>query len=396
VTLPATRGHAEARARLARVAAANGLAQSILLHGPPGVGKERLGLWLAQLLVCEAPNPESGPCGACLPCRLTDRLEHPDVYWFFPLPRPDASSPEKLREKLEELRAAELQARRENPHHLPAFDRAPAYFLGSIQALQQLAAVRPAMGRRKVFVVGDAERMVPQESSPEAANAFLKLLEEPPEFLTLILTSSQPGALLPTIRSRVLPLRLAPLGGDEVLDFLVKETGIDGDEAARIAALSRGAIGRALRLTPSAEGAGPLDQQRRAGREMLLAALSGGPVPRLAAAHDRPPAGARAELVGELDALAEWLRDLLAVAAGVEEEVADPEVRALLRRAADRREIHPLGIAAALERVAGARELALGNVNPQLIVADLLRGVQGDLSSGDAGPVLAGSRDHRS
>lgn len=391
--LPATRGHSEARARLAKVATANGLAQSILLHGPPGVGKERLGLWLAQLLLCEAPNSGSGPCGACLSCRLTDRLEHPDVHWFFPLPRPDASSPEKLREKLEELRAAEIQARRENPQYIPAFDRAPAYFLGSIQALQQQAAVRPAMGRRKVFVVGDAELMVPQESSPEAANAFLKLLEEPPEFLTLILTSSQPGALLPTIRSRVLPLRLAPLSADEVLDFLVSETGIEAEEAARIAALSHGAIGRALRLIPSSEGAGPLEKQRRAGREMLLAALSGGPVPRLASAHGRPPAGARAELVGELDALAEWLRDLLAVAAQVDEAVADPEVRSLLLRAAERREIRPLGIAAALERVTSARELALGNVNPQLIVADLLRGIQADLSEGAA---LAGSRDHRS
>ena len=71
--------------------------------------------------------------------------------------------------------------------------------------------MRPSVGSRKVFVVGDAEAMVPQESSPEAANAFLKLLEEPPADTTLILTSSNPGALLPTIKSRVLPIRLLRL-----------------------------------------------------------------------------------------------------------------------------------------------------------------------------------------
>ncbi len=382
MSLPAVRGHVEARRRLARATSAGGLAQSILLHGPAGIGKERLGLWIAQLVVCEAPDSRSGPCGACLPCRLADRLEHPDIHWFFPLPRPDASSPEKLREKLEEQRGAELHARRQNPCHLPSFDRAPAYFLGSVQALQQLASVRPAMGRRKVFVVGDAELMVPQESSPEAANAFLKLLEEPPPYATLVLTSSQPGALLPTVLSRVLPVRLAPLAPAEVLDFLREEAGMEEEEARRVAALSHGAIGRALRLSPSAEGTAPLEKQRRTAREMLLATLSSGAVPRLAAAHDRPPAGARGELTGELEALGEWLRDLMAVAAGADEWVGEPEVRRLLRRAVETREIHPLGVAAALERVAAARKLAQGNVNPQLIVADLLRGIQSDLLLG--------------
>ena len=76
------------------------------------------------------------------------------------------------------------------------------------------------MARRKVFVIGDAERMVAQEGSDQAANAFLKLLEEPPEDTTIILTSSEPGALLPTIRSRVVAVRVPPLSGAEVSAFL--------------------------------------------------------------------------------------------------------------------------------------------------------------------------------
>jgi DNA polymerase-3 subunit delta' len=62
--------------------------------------------------------------------------------------------------------------------------------------------------------------MVPQESSPEAANAFLKLLVEPPSGTYLVLTAEQPGALLPTILSRVLPVRLLPLEAREVASFL--------------------------------------------------------------------------------------------------------------------------------------------------------------------------------
>jgi DNA polymerase-3 subunit delta' len=387
--LPPLRGHEEARARLARTHLAGNLPQSLLLHGPEGIGKERLGLWLAQLLLCENPSVERGPCGACLPCRLVDRLEHPDVHWFFPLPRPDAASPEKLREKLEDARAAELQQYREHPGHVPSWERAPAHFLASILTLQQLAAVRPAMGSRKVFVVGDAERMVPQESSPEAANAFLKLLEEPPADTVLILTSSQPGALLPTIRSRVLPLRLAPLAIGDVAGFLAAELGLEADAAERIAGASRGAIGRALRSVPTDGKPGALERQRLHGRDLLLAALSASAVPRMAAAHHQAPAGGRGDFAAELDALGDWLRDLLAVASGAASAVPDAEARSLLQRAVDQHGIGALQAAAALGHLADAQELARGNVNPQLILAALLRDVQREVRSASA-PASAG------
>src|SRR4029453_11349249 len=81
----------------------------------------------------------------------------------------------------------------------------------------------PAIAKRKVFIIGDAERMVPQEGSEQAANAFLKLLEEPPADTTIILTSSEPGALLPTIRSRVVSMRAAPLSQDSMRAFLADD-----------------------------------------------------------------------------------------------------------------------------------------------------------------------------
>lgn len=374
MTLPVIRGHDDVRRRLGSAAVSGSLSQSILLHGPRGVGKERLGLWVAQLLVCEAPTA-GAPCGVCKPCRLVQRLEHPDVHWFFPLPRPDNASPEKLREKLEDARAAELALRRGNAGHLPAYDKPPAIFLAAVQRIQQLASVKPSMGHRKVFVVGDAELMVPQESSPEAANAFLKLLEEPPDDTTVIMTSSHPGALLPTILSRVLAIRVAPLPDEAVQGFLQEEMSIQADAAGRLARLAHGAVGTAIRLASEEESGG----SRAVGRELLIAALSSGAVPRYAAASARKPFGGRGDFGDELDALGEWLRDLMAVAAGADEQVADSEARQLLRRAVDRRHIGPMGVACALERVVQAQKWAQGNVNPQLIIADLLRGLEEDL-----------------
>lgn len=371
------RGHQQMRAALGRAVRDGDLPQSILLHGPEGIGKERFGLWLAQLLVCEAPERDE-PCHECLPCRLAARLEHPDVHWFFPLPRPDGAG-DRLKEKLEEARGAELQARRADPCHLPAYEKAPAYFLAGIRTLQELAGSRPAMGRRKVFVVGDAELMVPQESSPEAANAFLKLLEEPPADTTLVLTSSAPGALLPTIRSRVLPVRLLPLAAEEVRDFLAAGKQVDPAEAERIAVLSQGAIGRALRLIPSREGPGPLERHRQAGRTLLLAAVADSPAARLAAAHAEAPSGGRGEFTQGLEALTVWLRDLMAVASGAPEQVVNTGDVEMLSHLGQRRNIQPLGVGRALDRVYEALELAAGNVNPQLIVAELLRGVRADL-----------------
>ena len=352
------------------------LPQSILFHGPRGVGKERLGLWLAQLMVCDTEGDE--PCRTCQSCRLVDRLEHPDVHWFFPLSRPDSASPEKLREKLEDARGNELQAWREDPFHIPAPEKAPAHFLAAIRNLQQLSSLRPALGRRKVFVVGDAELMVPQESSPEAANAFLKLLEEPPPETTLVLTSSQPGALLPTIRSRVLSVRVGlvpPADVEALLAGLPDSAGIDRPAIARRA---RGSVRRAVELARAAgEGAG--ERRQAAGRELLLAAVADGPVPRLAAANERKPFGARTDLVFELEALAEWLRDLLATASGAEHQLSDPGGLPILKRIVAQRGVSPEGVLRSIDRVDAARELALGNVNPQLIVATLLSDLQQDL-----------------
>src|SRR5262249_13997490 len=124
-------------------------------------------------------------------------------------------------------------------------------YMDMVKGLLGDAALTPAMAKKKVFVVGDAERMAPNEGGEAAANAFLKLLEEPPANAFLLLTSSEPAALLPTIRSRVVGVRVAPLGAADMAAFLedpaaqkaADKAGIAKDAEAR-AGIASGAPGR--------------------------------------------------------------------------------------------------------------------------------------------------------
>ena len=246
------------------------------------------------------------------------------------------------------------------------------FFLPQIQTLRRIAASRPAMARRKVFIVGQAELLVAQEGSQEAANALLKVLEEPPADTTLILTSSDPDALLPTIRSRLLPLRLVPLRSEQVAAFLMEHPGIDSAEAARVARLAQGSIGRALGFLPVGDEPGPLEDIRRQARALLEVAISGGAARRAATALNVAPAGARGAFSSVLDALAIWVRDLAAVAAGAPDHALNADAVAELEALARRVPSASAAAPAMLRHVEDARNLAYGNVNPQLILVTLL------------------------
>src|SRR3954466_15792485 len=84
-------GHDDLKSRLARAAESGSLPASLLFHGPRGIGKQRLALWLGQLLLCE--RAADGPRGPCAQCRFSTRLTHPDLHWVFPRPRPKDADP---------------------------------------------------------------------------------------------------------------------------------------------------------------------------------------------------------------------------------------------------------------------------------------------------------------
>jgi DNA polymerase-3 subunit delta' len=231
--------------------------------------------------------------------------------------------------------------------------------------MRRLAQKAPAMGPRKLLVIGRAEAMTPGMGSPEAANALLKLLEEPPDDTTLILTSDVPGALLPTIRSRVQAVRVAPLSGDRVSRFLRERLGIDAAEAARLAGKSGGSIGRALELRDG-DGA----DTRQTAMALARASIAGSLGPQLAVAHGFRGFGARGSFGLILSEATALLRDLLASTAGAAEAVSDPDAAGELAGGVT---FEPYQILDALEALEVAKELADRNVNPQLIVANLSR-----------------------
>ncbi len=378
MSLHALVGHDGVRRTLAGARLGRGLPASLLVHGPRGVGKQRLALWTAQLMLCEAPS-EAGPCGSCRACRMAVNLEHPDLHLYFPLPRPKGVSGERLAEALETARAEALAEMREQPLRPSQGDELRGLYLGMIQALRRRAHVRPTMSSVQIFILADAELLVPQESSPEAANALLKLLEEPPGGTCFILTSSEPGRLLPTIRSRTVPLHLAPLPSDEVATFLVSAAGVDQDLAHRVAVLSRGSIGRALGFLPDSDGPGPLEALRQQALDLVEAALGESAAPGYAAALAFPPAGAR-NFLELFSFVEECLRDVAAVACGADDTVVSEDALPRLRKLVARPGVGAPELATAFGVLEESREMARGNVNPQLIVSDMLRRLRGAAS----------------
>src|SRR5690606_9631820 len=208
---------------------------------------------------------------------------------------------------------------------------------------------------------------------PEAANALLKVLEEPPADTTIVLTAVDPDVLLPTIRSRLLPVRVRPLERDEVEQFLVTHAGADARAARRAAAIAQGSIGRAVGFLPRKNSDGPLEEVRSAARQLLEAALEGSQVPRFAAALGQSPAGARGAFSDVLEDLTLWLRALAASAAGAEEVIVNADSADWLRSLARRHPRAAAGVPAAVRDVEAMLQLTQFNINPQLALAGLLR-----------------------
>jgi DNA polymerase-3 subunit delta' len=355
MTLHPLVGHHETRRRLAEGVRADRLPQVLTLAGPWGVGKQRLALWLAQLVLC--PAGENEPCGSCRSCRMVAGLAHPDLHWFAPIPRPKASEADKQIEEASQAVTATLDERRSQPLYGPV-DGMASHGIASVRLLLRRASLTSVEGGRRVFIIGEADRLVSQESSPEAANALLKLLEEPPPGSLFVLTTVDAERLLPTIRSRSVLLRIGGVADAELREFLAAQVrpAPPASELDRRVARAEGSIGRAL-------SAGDENGKAEQAARQLLEAVLAGPGPSLEQALRQAPWSARGEFTAMLDALAETLSDAARESLG---EKARRPISPGLKRYGP-----PNGLLKAMEHVAEAREAAWGNVNPQLLLAAL-------------------------
>ena len=292
------RGHDRVVESIRRAMLGGRLPHAFLFVGPEGIGKLAFALKLAQTLLCErSPAEAMAPCGQCPGCVQVLGGTHPDL-----------------------LRVA----RPEDKQDLP------------IRVIRDLCldlGLKPARGGRKVAIVDDADTM-----NDEAANAFLKTLEEPPEGSVLILIGTAIEAQLDTIISRCRVVRFAPLADAELAAVLVEHGVVDDPrEADRLARLGEGSVARARGL------ADPTLADFRRALFDDIAAPNGFDAPALArrfgdfvkaAAKTLPPQRERARLViGELVRL---FRGTFWAAAGLQPPTPDPHDRKAIEALANR------------------------------------------------------------
>ncbi len=197
-------GGEETLSRLMDMAASDRPPHALLISGPVGVGKRTAALVFAKAVMC--PHRQGHlACGKCRVCTSFDAGTNPDLTVA-------------LGEKSIKVEA--------------------------IRELRELAFAFPASALRRVFVIMDADKMTLQ-----AQNALLKLFEEPPPHLIIVLTAVNAESLLPTVRSRAAELRMGPMSAAETADFLRrKNPKADPAKIASAARLSGGVIGQALAL----------------------------------------------------------------------------------------------------------------------------------------------------
>lgn len=294
------RGHDGVVESLRKAAAQGKLPHALLFVGPSGVGKRSFALVLAQALLCERSQEVAlDPCGSCPSCLQVIAGTHPDVL---------------------------MVARPDDKQDLP------------IKVIRDLCidlGLKPMHGKRRVAIVDDADDL-----TDEAANAFLKTLEEPPPGSVLILIGTSAEIQLETIVSRCRVVRFDPLAESELAAVLLEQgKAADPAEAARLAKLGEGSVSRALGLANPELG--------KFRRDLIdeLADPHGFDAPGLAirihtfvkeAGKENVTQRGRASLiVGEL---ARFFRTLLWQTAGAEPPSLDPDDRRAIESLAARLE----------------------------------------------------------
>ncbi|MEW6145028.1 MAG: DNA polymerase III subunit delta' [Thermodesulfobacteriota bacterium] len=198
-------GHDFQKNILRRAARENLVSHSYLFTGPDGVGKKLAAIEFAKLLNCVGDARVSDERCECASCRKIEKGIHPDVILI------EFAGVKNI--KVEQVR----------------------------DEIEERLYLRPFEGRYKVVIVDEAERM-----NQSAQNAFLKTLEEPPPGSVIILVSSRPGSLLPTLRSRCQTIEFNALPEDLVAGVLKERSNMSSEQALLTSKLSGGSIGKAL------------------------------------------------------------------------------------------------------------------------------------------------------
>jgi DNA polymerase III subunit delta' len=189
-----------------------------IFAGPEGVGKFKMAYEWAKLLLCQEPIVEGGfadSCGSCRSCRLFDAGSNPDFNHVYK----------------ELLEYTEGNKDKKTPVDLP-IDVIREFLIAK-------ASTRPTLSKRKVFVVSEAERL-----NASSQNCMLKVLEEPPQYCSIVLLCTRLEKLLATTRSRCQIVRFGPIDEGRIIEKL-KDMDLEEKPAQYFARLAQGSLGTA-------------------------------------------------------------------------------------------------------------------------------------------------------
>lgn len=360
-----------------RAAASQGrVSHAYLFCGPAGSNKTAAAYALAQAAVCE----QGFGCGTCAECRQVQRRTHPDVRQYTP-------------------------------------EGAAGYLVGQVRDIVADAALAPVRARRKVYVLDRVDLL-----GVQAANAFLKTLEEPPASVLIILLGRTPDSVLPTIVSRcqVVPFRTIP--PQEAAGLVAQHAGCTREQAQIALQACDGSLSRAVSFVGSGESKelrrqviaaleglcdgddwdalraasrlvvqakAPLDEVRAAQERTLqdnADFLAKQAVRQIEQRNKRIVAQRSLELLHQLASVMRgWLRDVLACAQGAPELVTNTDARDGIKRAAAGAD--PARLTAALSAVGRYDAAVSYNVSPETCVDAMLLEIRCALR-GDEPPVV--------
>ena len=278
-------GHQLAVSLLARGLENESLAHAYLLVGPPQIGKMTIAINLSQGVNC-LDNLVNRPCGECNQCRRINQGLHADVQVV-----------DVQRDAAEDVYRKSISLRQ-------------------IEDIHHSATLKPFEGRYRVFIIREASLL-----SEEAANALLKLLEEPPDSVLMVLLTSNPDLLPDTIISRCQQLNLSPLPSDVIYRALQDIPGISPVDAMELTKLSSGSIGWAI----DAVTAPNLMEDHKSNMQFIAALLESRLEDRFAYAEeiDRLFRRDRNLALSKLTAFLNWWKDLLVLKSGCQDLIVN-------------------------------------------------------------------------
>lgn len=307
------------RQNLNRRALDNKLPHALLFTGPRGYGKETLAREFAQGLLCQSPDDKGQACGSCASCHLLQAGTHPDFMQIAP----------------EEVGKA-----------IPV-DR--------VRALGKFLALKGQYGNRQVVVIAPAEAM-----NRFAANSLLKTLEEPTAEALVILVSSRPSLLLPTIRSRCQQVTLPRPGREMALTWLKDQLG-DNVDGETLLSLTDGAPLEAVSLHET----GGLAMRHELAQAWSNVAEGKGDPLECAASWSEQGLAQAAQWLNS------WIMDLIRLKSGAPPAaIVNCDLCQILPVLADRLELKQLFNT--LEQITEYTRWGEGQLNPQLALEDIM------------------------